>query len=367
VNTTRTGRAARRAPRYAAVGLAAATALSLAACSSGSSGAESTGAAGTTGAASDYVWTMITDQAGLGDKGFNDLAKLGIDQSVEQLGGKAQILQSTDQAQYVTNLQQAVSSGSTVTTGVGFLLTDALSEVAQANPDAKFTLIDAIAADADGNPLPNVASVTFKEQEASFLTGIVAGLTTTSDEIGFVGGLEIPSVLRFYSGFAAGVAAVNPDATVSPAYVGSFADSAKAKELALGFYDQGADIVMDVAGGGGLGIFDAAKELGDGHWVVSTDTCKIDQAPDNFLTSAVKDVAGSVLRENTAAAEGTFEGGNVELGLADDGVGLCQDNIDTIPADIMAKVDAATTAITDGDIVPPATPDELAAFTAPTL
>ncbi|GAA2229116.1 BMP family ABC transporter substrate-binding protein [Herbiconiux moechotypicola] len=364
--TSPTGRAARRASRYAALGLAAAAALSLAACSSGASGTDSTDAA-STDSASDYVWTMVTDQAGLGDKGFNDLAKLGLDQSVEELGGKAQVLQSTDQAQYVTNLQQAVTSGSTVTTGVGFLLTDALVEVAQANPDAMFTLIDAIATDEDGEPLPNVASVTFKEQEASFLTGIVAGLTTETDSIGFVGGLEIPAVLRFYSGFAAGVASVNPDATVTPAYVGSFADAAKAKELALGFYDQGSDIVMDVAGGGGLGIFDAAKELGDGHWVVSTDTCKVDLAPDNFLTSAVKDVAGSVLRENTAAADGTFEGGSVELGLSDDGVGLCQDNIDTIPADILEKVDAATTAITSGEIVPPATPEELETFEAPSL
>ncbi|MBD3752556.1 MAG: BMP family ABC transporter substrate-binding protein, partial [Micrococcales bacterium] len=185
--------------------------------------------------------------------------------------------------------------------------------------------------------------------------------------IGFVGGMKIPAVQRFYSGFAAGIESVNPDATVTAAYVGSFADSAKAKELALGFYDQGADIVMDVAGGGGIGVFDAAKQLGDGHWVVSTDTCKVDLAPDNFLTSAVKDVAGAVLRENTAAAEGTFEGGTVTLGLADGGVGLCQENIDTLSSDILTVVDTATTAISDGTLVPPATPEELAEFTAPAL
>jgi len=338
----------------------AASALTLTACSS-------SGTPTATESADEFVWTMVTDQAGLGDKGFNDLAKLGIDQSAEELGGKAQVLQSSDQSQYVTNLQQAISTGSTVTTAVGFLLADAIVEVAQANPDELFTIIDSEALDEAGTPLPNVAGVLFKEQEAAFLAGIVAGLTTESDTIGFVGGMEIPAVQRFYSGFAAGIESVNPDATVTAAYVGSFADSAKAKELALGFYDQGADIVMDVAGGGGIGVFDAAKQLGDGHWVVSTDTCKVDLAPDNFLTSAVKDVAGAVLRENTAAAEGTFEGGTVTLGLADGGVGLCQENIDSLSSDILTVVDTATTAISDGTLVPPATPEELAEFTAPAL
>ncbi|GAA1705623.1 BMP family ABC transporter substrate-binding protein [Microbacterium sediminicola] len=359
--TTRFSRL-RRAP-FAALGLVAVSALALSACSS-SADAEP---AATDEATSDYVWTMVTDQAGLGDQGFNDLAKLGIDMSAEELGGEAQVLQSSDQSQYVTNLQQAIQTGSTVTTGVGYLLADAMVEVAQANPDSLFTLIDSEALDADGNPLDNVAGVIYKEQEASFLAGIVAGMTTETDTIGFVGGMEIPAVLRFYSGFVAGVESVNPDATVTAAYVGSFGDSAKGKELALGFYDQGADIVMEVAGGSGIGVFDAASELGTGNWVVSTDTCKIDLAPENFLTSAVKDVAGTVLRENTAAVEGTFVGGTVQLGLADGGVGLCQDNIDDLSADIVSVVDEATTAIIDGSLVPPATPEELETFTAPAL
>jgi basic membrane protein A len=353
--------------RAGALSVCVLAAILIAACGSSSSTSASTGTAAATTPAKSYVWTMVTDQAGLGDKGFNDLAKLGIDQSAQKLGGKAQVIQSSDQSDYVTNLQQAVSGGATVTTGVGFLLTDAMVQVAKANPDAKFTFIDAVAAGDDGKPLPNVASVSYKEQEASFLAGVVAGMTTKTNKLGFIGGVEIPSVLRFYSGFAAGVKSVNPDAKVTPAYVGNFTDAAKAKELALGFYDQGADIVMDVAGGAGLGTFDAAKSLGAGHWVVSTDTCKEALAPDNFLTSAVKDVSGSVLRENTAAAKGTFKGGSVVLGLAQGGIGLCQDNIDTIPADIRTKVDAAQKAIVDGTLVPPATPKDLATFTPTAL
>ncbi|MFZ2103031.1 MAG: BMP family ABC transporter substrate-binding protein [Oricola sp.] len=308
------------------------------------------------------VWSMVTNQAGLGDQGFNDLAKLGVETSAKELGGKPLVIQSTNQSQFVPNLQQAVDSGSTVTTGVGFGIRDALTEVAISNPDAKFTLIDAVAVDKDKNPLPNVASVTFREHEGAFLAGIAAAMTTKGTRVGFIGGMETPPVVRFLSGFEAGLRYVNPEIEVSVAYVGSFTEPAKAKELALGIYDLGADLIMDVAGGGGRGIFDAAKGLGKGYWVIGVDTCKGQFAPDNFLTSAVKDVAGAVVYENKAAAEGAFKGGPVSLGLKEDGVGLCQDNIDTLSPEILAKVDAAKAAILDGSMTVPANEEELKSF-----
>lgn len=344
--------------RRAAVALSTTVLLLTVAACGNDDGSETTA-----DSSSDYTWTMVTDQAGLGDQGFNDLAKLGLDDSVSELGGTAQVIQSSEQSQYVTNLQQAVDSGATVTTGVGFLLADAMVEVAQDNPDANFTLIDSTAHDADDESLPNVAGVTFREQEASFLAGIVAGLTTQTNQIGFVGGIEIPAVVRFLSGFEAGLATVNPDAVVTTAYVGDFTDTAVASELASGFYDDGADIVFEVAGGAGLAVYQVASGLGADHWVIGTDTCKQQLAPENFLTSAVKDVAGTVLRQNRTAAEGAFQGGDIELGLADDAVGLCQDNYGDLSADIQALVETATAGISDGSIVPPGTADELTAYT----
>lgn len=313
-------------------------------------------------AAEDFVWSMVTNQAGLGDQGFNDLAKLGVETSAKELGGKPLVIQSSNQSQFVPNLQQAVDSGSTVTTGVGFGIRDALTEVALANPNAKFTLIDAVAVDKDKKPLPNVASITFREHEAAFLAGIAAAMTTKGTRVGFIGGMETPPVVRFLSGFEAGLRYVNPEIEVSSAFVGSFTEPAKAKELALGIYDIGADLIMDVAGGGGRGIFDAAKGLGKGYWVIGVDTCKGQFAPDNFLTSAVKDVAGAVVFSNTAAAKGTFAGGTVSLGLKEKAVGLCPANIDTLSPEIMAKVEAATAAILDGSMKVPANAEELKAF-----
>ena len=104
-------------------------------------------------------------------------------------------------------------------------------------------------------------------------------MTTKGTRVGFIGGMETPPVVRFLSGFEAGLRYVNPDIKVSVAYVGSFTEPAKAKELALGIYDLGADLIMDVAGGGGRGIFDAAKGLGTGYWVIGVDTCKGQFAP----------------------------------------------------------------------------------------
>ncbi len=312
--------------------------------------------------AADYVWTMVTDQAGLGDQGFNDLAKLGLDMSAKQVGGRVQVIQSSDQSQFVPNLQQAVTTGSTVTVGVGFLIKDALTEVALANPKAYFTLIDAVSADKSGKPLDNVASVTFRENEGAFLAGIAAAMTTKTNRLGFVGGMETPPVVRFLAGYEAGIRQVNPDIKVSVAYVGSFKDPAKAKELALGMFDLDADVIMDVAGGGGRGIYDAAKGLGADHWVIGVDTCKEHLAPDNVLTSAVKDVAGAVYRENQEAANGTFKGGAIVLGLKQGAVGLCKDNLDTLSPAILDKVKAATAAIDDGSLVVPATEAELETF-----
>lgn len=305
-------------------------------------------------ATGDGRWVMVTDQAGLGDQGFNDLAYAGLEAAAAELGGTPSVIESSEQAQYVPNLQQAVDDGATMTVGVGFLLTDAIVEVATANPDAAFVLIDAVAADADGNPLPNVASVTYKEQEAAYLAGVIAGLTTETDQLGFAGGIEIPPVVRFLKGFEAGLASVNPDATLEVAYAGAFDDPATVKELTAGFFDQGADVVFEVAGLGGLGAYEEATERGEGFWVVGTDTCKGALAPDNFLTSATKDVTGSVVRFAREVADGSFAGGVVNLGLADEAVGVCQDNFADLSPDIQAAVEEAAAAIAAGEITVPA-------------
>ena len=306
------------------------------------------------GDGSGYRWVMVTDQAGLGDKGFNDLAWAGITRAAEELGGTAHVIQSTEQAQYVPNLQQAADGGASLTVGVGFLITDALEEVAQANPGSAFVLIDSVADDAGGSepgePLPNVQSVLFAEHEAAYLAGVVAGMTTVTGRVGFVGGMQIPPVQRFLSGLRQGVASVDPEAEVSAVWVGSFGDPVSGRELSAAEFDAGTDIVVEDAGLSGLGVFEEVETRGRGYWVIGTDTCKNLLAPDNHLTDATKDVAGAVFRAAQQVADGAFTGGVATLGLNGGFVGVCPDTFDDLSSEIREAVDAAASAIKSGEI-----------------
>ena len=301
-----------------------------------------------------FRWVMVTDQAGLGDEGFNDLAWAGITQAATELGGSGDVIESSEQAQYVPNLQQSVDAGANLTVGVGFLITDAIEEVAEANPDSNFVLIDAVADSArgfdPGDPLPNVQSVLYAEHEAAYLAGIIAGMTTEADKLAYVGGIEIPPTVRFLSGFQQGVASVNSAAEVTVSWVGSFGDPTTGKELTAAAYDDGADIVFEVAGLSGLGAYEEAKDRGAGHWVLGTDTCKDQLAPDNYLTSATKDVAGSVFRAAQQVANGTFAGGVEVLDLKGGYVGVCEKTFGSLPAEIQDAVNAAVEGIKSGSI-----------------
>ena len=302
-----------------------------------------------------YRWVMVTDQAGLGDEGFNDLAWAGISRAAGELGGSGDVIESSEQAQYVPNLQQSVDAGANLTVGVGFLITDAIEEVAEANPDSNFVLIDAVADSArgfdPGDPLPNVQSVLYAEHEAAYLAGIIAGMTTEADKLAYVGGIEIPPTVRFLSGFQQGVASVNSAAEVTVSWVGAFDDPTTGRELSSAAYDDGADIVFEVAGLSGLGAYEEAKDRGDGHWVIGTDTCKDQLAPDNYLTSATKDVAGSVFRAAQQVANGTFAGGVSVLDLRGGYVGVCEKTFGTLPAEIQDAVNAAVEGISSGSIL----------------
>ena len=301
-----------------------------------------------------FRWVMVTDQAGLGDEGFNDLAWAGITQAATELGGSGDVIESSEQAQYVPNLQQSVDAGANLTVGVGFLITDAIEEVAEANPDSNFVLIDAVADSArgfdPGEPLPNVQSVLYAEHEAAYLAGIIAGMTTRADKLAYVGGIEIPPTVRFLSGFQQGVASVNSAAEVTVSWVGAFDDPTTGRELTSAAYDDGADIVFEVAGLSGLGAYEEAKDRGAGHWVLGTDTCKDQLAPDNYLTSATKDVAGSVFRAAQQVANGTFAGGVAVLDLKGGYVGVCEKTFGSLPAEIQDAVNAAVEGIKSGSI-----------------
>src|SRR5829696_8314930 len=300
------------------------------------------------------VVTMVTDTAGLGDQNFNDLAKRGLDQAVEELGVQGEVIESRDAASYIPNLTQAAEQ-SDLTVGVGFLLTEAVTEVANQYPDSNFLLIDSLSA------APNVQGVLFRENEDAFLSGVLAAMMTESNKLGVVAGQKIPPVVRYVVGFEAGAKSINPDVDVVVAYADTFGDPALGKELTLAQYNQGVDIAFPVAGATGIGSFEAAKELGEGHWVIAADTDQSQLGAEYQLGVSEKGVDTALFLAAQQVVDGTFEGGEKSLGLAEDGVGLGHPH-ESVPQDVLDAVAAYEQAIIDGTITVPADEDELATF-----
>jgi basic membrane protein A len=301
----------------------------------------------------DITVTMVTDTAGLGDQSFNDITYKGGEDAVAEFGVTFDVIESAAEADYIPNLTQAAESDLVIATG--FLLTDAVAEVAPQFPDTSIVLIDAVAEQ------PNVSSILFKENEGGFLGGVLAGLFTTSNKIGIMGGIRIPPVYRYENGFVAGVKSVNPDAEVIISYADSFGDPVLGKELTLAQYNQGADIVLPIAGATGTGSFDAAVEKGAGFWVIAADADQSHLGPDNQLATVAKKIDVAVLNAVASVVDGSFAGGVQNLGIVEDGVDLISPAA-VIGQDILDIVAAYKAAIADGTVVAPGEDADLAAF-----
>ena len=311
------------------------------------------------GGDSDFKAAIVTDTAGLGDQSFNDSANRGLEQAKSELGIAGQVYETSQPSDYEPSLSQAPAQGADITFAIGFLMTDALTNAAPQNAGTKYAIIDSVV---EGD---NVASINFKEEEGSFLVGALAGLMTESDKIGFVGGLEVPLIKKFETGFLAGVESVNPDAQVLVTYAGDFNDPGKGKEIALSQYADGADVIYHASGGTGIGVFQAAQEKGEGFWVIGVDSDQYELAPDNVLSSMIKRVDTAVFETIKDAKEGNFKSGISVLGLKEDGVGLAPTTSNNTPQEVIDQVNALGDRIIAGEIVVPTTDEELESFTPP--
>ena len=341
------------------VGLAAVAVLSLAACGSRD---KSTGSAK---AKTDLTVAIITDTGGVDDKSFNQSSWEGL-----QAWGKANNLskdkgytyfQSASESDYATNLDSAVSGGYKLIYGIGFALHNAISEAAKNNADINYVLIDDVI---EGQK--NVASATFKDQEAAYLAGVAAAKSTKTKIVGFVGGMEGEVISRFEKGFEAGVKSVDKSIKVQVDYAGSFADAAKGKTIAATQYAGGADIIYQAAGGTGAGVFSEAKSLNeekkeaDKVWVIGVDrdqkgegnyTSKDGKKSNFVLASSTKGVGEAVQNISKDTADGKFPGGkHVVYGIKEGAVGLADDNLS---ADAKTAVDKAYDEIKSGKITVP--------------
>jgi basic membrane protein A and related proteins len=265
---------------------------------------------------------VVTDIGGLNDRSFNALANKGIKQAESELGVETRVLISKSNGDYVPNLTTLAQQQFDLIIPVGFLMADAVNTVATQLPDAQFAIVDFPAAALKDKP-KNVQGLLFRENEAGYLAGYLAGLWAKDNNattVSTVGGQKIPPVDAYIAGFQAGAKKAFPQVKTLNGYSQDFVDQAKCKEIALDQIARGSKVVFQVAGGCGLGALDAAKEEGVQGIGVDADQAYLG---DHILTSAVKKVDQAVFEAVKRAQEGQFEGGtDVIATVENDGVGL---------------------------------------------
>ncbi len=300
---------------------------------------------------------MVTDVGGLGDRSFNDSAYRGLLASQARLGAYIQVLQSRSAADYQPNLSALSNLRFDMIYAIGFLMSRDLDEVAQANPSQHYAIIDAVVPD------PNVVSVTFKEEDGSFLAGALAAMMSRTHHIAFLGGQDIPLLEKFEAGFVAGAREVDPRTRVDVKYVGSFDDVAAGKELTDLLFDDGADIVYAAAGKATLGAIDSVKQR-SGDYVIGVDSDQDALAPGKILTSMVKKVNVAVFDVARAIQLGHPLTGHLVLGLKQHAIGLTDFRYTkaAIGPARLARLARIERAIEDGRISPPYTRAGEAAF-----
>ena len=335
--------------------VAASLAVVLTGCTGGASNTDSTNTPAQTATNSTPDTTgkklkvaMVFDSGGKGDKSFNDSAFAGLERAQKELGVEIQTVDSKSEKDYEGNLETLSEQGYDVVIAVGITQMNALNTVAPKHLKTKYAIIDAPVSQ------PNVRALLFSEEQGSYLAGYVAGATTKTGKIGFVGGKKIDLILKFEAGYKAGAQAANPKVIVMPGkYTESWDDTQAGKENAKVLFNDGADIVYHAAGRCGVGVIEAAKEAK--KFAIGVDSNQDDVAPGTVLTSMIKHCDEAVFQTIKDIKDGTFAPGTKVYDLKSKGVGLSdmKNTKDIVGAATIAKIDQVTKDIIDGKIVVP--------------
>ncbi|MFJ1703034.1 BMP family protein [Kitasatospora sp. NPDC088346] len=351
----------RRSLKLAAVMLSGSLGIaSLAAC--GAKSTDSTSASAGASGSSGIKVGMAYDIGGRGDQSFNDSAARGLDKAKADLGvqvNEAEAKTGEAESDKEARLKSLVTAGYNPVIAVGFVYQDAVNKVAKDNPNVKFAIIDSASADQPSN----VTSLTFSEQEGSYLAGVAAASKSKSHQIGFIGGVQSELIKKFEAGYTAGAKSVDPNIVVDVTYLttppdfSGFNDPGKGKEAAQGQLDKGADVIYAAAGSSGAGAIEAVSTAG--KWAIGVDSDQAAQPAlakykDHILTSMVKNVDTAVYAYIKSVKDGNPITGVKNFDLAAQGVSLATtgNHID----DIKAKLADAEKAITSGATKVPTAP-----------
>ena len=292
---------------------------------------------------------LIYDLGGKFDKSFNEAAYNGAEAWKAATGGTYVDLELQNDAQREQALRRFASQGANPIVMMSFMWNGVLDNIAPDFPDTNFVVIDTVV---EG---PNVQSILFDEHTGSYLVGALAAMKTKTGAIGFVGGMDVPLIHKFYCGYAQGAKSVNPDIKITEAYTGTtpaaWNDPVTAGELAQASMDAGSDIVYAAAGGSGLGVLQAMADAG--KYSIGVDSNQNYLHPGSVLTSMLKRVDNAIITAfNEAGDDATFKPGLTIMGLDVDGVGYAVDeyNKDLVTAEDIAALDALKAKIVSGEI-----------------
>jgi basic membrane protein A len=330
-------------------------------------------ACGGTTASTKFKVGQVTDLGGIDYKSFNATAYKGVEQAVKDLGVEGKYLESQQQSDYAKNIQQFLDEKTDLIVTVGFLLGVDTATAAKANPNQKFAIVDYAYPDCfpgaeegktcgSSTELPNVLGLTFSTDQAGFLAGYAAAASTKTGKVATFGGLNIPTVTIFMKGFEAGVKYYNQQKSANVevlgwstsandgSFTGNFESTDDGRAFAESFVQEGADIVMPVAGPVGLGSAAYCKESGackivgvDTDWTVSAS-----EYTDVILTSVLKNMNVAVYEAIKAAKDGTFKGGIYIGTLANDGVGIA--SVAGASSELNGELDTIKKSLIDGSL-----------------
>jgi len=336
----------RRTPMLTAAALVATAAVALVGCSATPSD---------DGDSSDAVSITAPLSGQLGDKSFMDSANEGLTRAADELGVSVKVVEAgaDDAPAWERNLTEAAASGDNdlIVTG-GTVVASTLEKVAAQFPDQPFLIFDS---ESVGD---NVTGISYAQNEGAFLVGALAALITSnpdqfpratgSGRIGVAGGMDIPVIQDFIVGFTQGAKAVDPDIVVDVRFINDFASAQKGYDVATAMFNDGADVVYQVAGAAGLGVLQAGED--SGRYAIGTDSDQNDIHPDSTPASALKNVGNTVYDGIKAFLDDDLELGTTIVGdISNDGVGIVFNDA-LVPAAIQDQVEALRQQVVDGEI-----------------
>ncbi|MGG0720028.1 BMP family ABC transporter substrate-binding protein [Robertmurraya massiliosenegalensis] len=285
---------------------------------------------------------ILLSDSGLGDESFNDSAFRGLENARDEFGILFDYREAPD-GDLEGALTELVEEGNDIVIGLGFSVKEAVEKIAAEHPEQLFLLID------ETSELENVITITFKEQEGSFLVGMIAAMTSETNKIGFIGGVDVPLIHHFRAGFAQGVHYVKPDAEVFVDFAGTFDDADLGKQLATTQIQQGADFIYHAAGFTGFGALQAAQD--QNVLAAGVDTDQFFVAEKAVVTSMIKKVDQAVYDiAKMLHKNGEIDAQSFQLGLAEEGVGLAEIRVKSLTPEQQNMLEGATEKITSGQL-----------------